>query len=241
MKKDDLYNSPREKIAAFEFDEQVAKVFPDMIARSVPGYQDIIDGIGLAAKLWVQPGTRIYDLGCSLGAASLKILSVLTPGDFQLIGVDNSLAMLERFKQHLNPQQKKQIQIICADINHVPVSGASLVILNFTLQFVKRHLREALINTIYQGLLPGGILILSEKICHMEKPIEQDLLNQLHHAYKKSHGYSELEISQKRTALENVLVPESWEDHHQRLKNCGFQNIVLWYRHMNFISIIAKK
>ena len=241
MKKDDLYKSPREKITAFKFDEQVTKVFPDMIARSVPGYQDIIDGIGLAAKLWAQPGTRIYDLGCSLGAASLQILSALTPGDFKLIGVDNSQAMLTCFKQHLSPQQKAQIHLICADINHVPIDNASLVILNFTLQFVKLHLREALLSVIFQGLLPGGVLILSEKIHNMEKPLEQDLLNQLHHAYKKSHGYSELEISQKRTALENVLVPESWEDHRQRLRNCGFQNIVLWYRHMNFISIIAKK
>jgi tRNA (cmo5U34)-methyltransferase len=240
-KKDSLYATPIEQISVFKFDETVVNVFPDMIQRSVPGYQVIISAIGLLAERFTQPHSICYDLGCSLGAASLSMRKQITAPHCKIIAVDNSPAMTEQFKQHLiQKPDKAEIEVICADIRDIKIQQAAVVVLNFTLQFIPLADRLDFLTAIYQGLLPGGILILSEKLKFTDHK-QQQLQTQMHHAFKKAQGYSDLEISQKRSALETVLIPETFTEHQQRLQQAGFSSCEVWFQYFNFASMIALK
>jgi tRNA (cmo5U34)-methyltransferase len=237
--KDSLYSQPLSQVNAFAFDDHVASVFPDMISRSVPGYQTMIAAIGLLAGRFATPNSVCYDLGCSLGAASFSMQQNITAENCNIIAVDNSHAMLSRFESILTPN-KTPIELRCADIRDVKIENASMVVLNFTLQFLPVEDRTELLAKIYAGLLPDGALIISEKLA-FDDSRQHELQIDLHHEFKKAQGYSELEISQKRTALENVLIPETFTTHQTRLKSVGFESAELWFQYFNFASFIALK
>ena len=238
---DQVYASPRSMIVDFAFDESVAKVFPDMIRRSVPGYETIIALTGLLAEQYVQPESHCYDLGCSLGAATLAMRSRIRQPRCRIIAVDNAEAMTARCQQHVREAgEGVEVEVVCADIQDVTIENASLVVLNFTLQFIEPAARQALLEKIYAGLRAGGALVLSEKIAFADEA-EQRRMDALHVAFKKANGYSDLEISQKRSALENILIPDTLEQHHQRLQSVGFSSIDNWFRCINFVSLLAVK
>jgi len=240
-KQDTLYSSPLGSVSSFKFDQSVVNVFSDMIQRSVPGYQTIISAIGLLAERYAQEQSVCYDLGCSLGAASLSMRHQITAKDCKIIAVDNSEAMIQQFKTNiLQDTASIEVDCLCADIRDVVIENASVVVLNFTLQFIPIEDRQAFLQKIYQGLLPGGILILSEKL-KFDDSRQQELQIELHHAFKKSQGYSDLEISQKRSALENVLLAETFASHQQRLNYVGFSSTEVWFQYFNFASMIALK
>lgn len=239
-KKDAIYASPLQSIIDFQFDERVVAVFPDMIQRSVPGYGLIISNIGILAAKYAQAGSHCYDLGCSLGAASLAMRQRITAPDCDIIAVDNSPAMIERAGEllALDTESTIPVTMICSDLQNVAIENASVVVLNFTLQFIPPEQRLALIQRIHAGLRPDGILILSEKIAFSE-PERQQFHEELHHDFKRSNGYSDLEISQKRSALEKVLIPETLACHQKRLQAAGFSSSELWFQCFNFVSLVA--
>ena len=240
--RDTLFAGKQQDLINFEFNEQVAQVFPDMITRSVPGYRNLITQIGLLAEQYARPDSHCYDLGCSLGAATLSMQQRIQADNCDIIAVDNSAAMLKRCQLHLAAADESSVavQLQCADIRDVTIENASIVVLNFTLQFITLEQREPLLQNIYHGLLPGGVLILSEKLCFTEDT-EQQLMTDLHLAFKRANGYSDLEISQKRAALENVLIPETLTTHIERLKRVGFSQASQWFQCFNFASILAIK
>ncbi len=239
--RDNIFATPINKLGDFCFDEKVAQVFPDMIQRSVPGYSNIISAIGMLAERYAQDNSNIYDLGCSLGAASLSVRRHITAKNCHIIAVDNSSAMVERCNLHLNAYRSDtKVSVLQNDIREINIENASMVILNFTLQFLSPSDRQHLLETIYQGLNPNGILILSEKYCFQDD-VTNDLLIDLHHDFKRANGYSELEISQKRSALENVLKPDTIACHKKRLTNIGFSNVDVWFQCFNFGSMFAIK
>ncbi|MEZ5435058.1 MAG: carboxy-S-adenosyl-L-methionine synthase CmoA [Pseudomonadales bacterium] len=237
--RDNIYANTLNNIAGFRFDESVAAVFPDMIQRSVPGYSNIITMTGLLAARHAQDHTRCYDLGCSLGASTLSMMANLRDRPIEFIAVDNSPAMLERC-QKIFAAQTAQYQLLDKNLQDVAIENASMVVLNFTLQFVPQQDRERVIKGIYAGMLPGAALVLSEKIC-FDNPAMQQLTTDLYHDFKMTNGYSALEVSQKRTALENVLLPETVTAHETRLRSTGFNNIGVWFQCFNFISLVAIK
>ncbi len=238
---DKIFSSPIENIGNFAFDERVAEVFPDMIQRSVPGYSNIISAIGMLAQRFVTPDSTVYDLGCSLGAATLSVRRNIQQPGCKIIAVDNSSAMVERCKLHVNAYRAETpVEVIEADIRDVHIENASMVVLNFTLQFLSPEDRYVLLENIYSGLNPGGILVLSEKYV-FDDAQANELLIDLHHDFKRANGYSELEISQKRSAIENVLIPDSIPHHLQRLKKIGFHSAEIWFQCFNFGSMFAIK
>ncbi|MBN2607072.1 MAG: carboxy-S-adenosyl-L-methionine synthase CmoA [Thiotrichales bacterium] len=238
--KDTIYAQPHEALAAFQFDESVVAVFPDMIQRSVPGYQTILTGIGELTDAFCQPNTKLYDLGCSLGAATITMRRKAKHG-CEIIAVDNSKAMIERAKEHiLGFHSDVPVNLVCDDIQTIDIENASVVVINFTLQFIAPEDRQALINEIYQGLKPGGILILSEKI-HFDQAEIQAAIEHLHLQFKRANGYSELEIGQKRASLENVLISDTEATHLERLKAAGFDSASIWFQAYNFVSFLAIK
>lgn len=239
-KVDSIYASPKEQ-KPFSFDENVVEVFPDMINRSVPGYKRIISGIGQLSNQFIKENTVVYDLGCSLGEATLSIRNHANIEDFEIIGIDNSEAMVTRCKQHMNAYKSHvKTTIIQEDINSYQFKPCSLVVLNFTLQFLAISERKKLLEKINHALVKGGALILSEKIDFEDKRMSQ-LFIDMHHQFKKNNGYSDLEIAQKRAALEEVMLPESKEVHFQRLQQTGFKHVNCWFQDLNFCSMVAIK
>ncbi len=241
MSKDNLYSNEQQHIVDFAFDERVATVFPDMIRRSVPGYGDIIALLGLFAERYAVAGSTLYDLGCSLGAATLSLRRRIQAGDCRIVAVDNSPAMVERCSENIAADlSTTPVEVICSDIREIEISNASVVVLNFTLQFLPPQERLALLRHIHRGLLPGGVLILSEKI-HFNNDESQLFTESMHMAFKRANGYSEMEISGKRQALDNVLITDSQEQHLERLHQAGFTQVETWFRAFNFISMAAIK
>ncbi|GAB3003990.1 carboxy-S-adenosyl-L-methionine synthase CmoA [Psychrosphaera aestuarii] len=239
--RDNIYASPQAEVKDFTFDRSVVEVFPDMIQRSVPGYSTIVSSIGQLAKQYQQPNSTIYDLGCSLGAATISMRKFVDANACNIIGVDNSEAMVERCKLHVNSfKSEVPVEIICADIKDIEIANASVVVMNFTLQFIPQEQRLDLLKKIYSGLKPGGIFILSEKFIFDDVKIN-DSLNELHLDFKRANGYSELEISQKRSAIENVMKVDSFQTHLDRLSNVGFGHVSSWYQCFNFGSFIGIK
>lgn len=237
---DRLFASERET-EDFRFDASVARVFPDMIRRSVPGYTTIIPMIEVITEQYARPGSHCYDLGCSLGASTLAMRHGIGDRDCTLTGVDNSAAMIERCEHYIAlDDHPLPVNLRCEDILDTVIDQASVTTLNFTLQFVAPERRGELMTRIADATLPGGVLILSEKI-GFESEAEQAIQTQLHHEFKRANGYSDLEISQKRSALEQVLIPETLAEHRQRLTEAGFDQVLVWYQCFNFVSMLAIK
>jgi tRNA (cmo5U34)-methyltransferase len=241
MSKDTLYTSDAAHSGPFEFNEEVAQVFPDMLKRSIPGYAASIQGIGTLAASLVKENSRCYDLGCSLGAATRAMRRNITVEGCRIIAVDNAPAMVSRCREMLAADDKAgpaEVSVVQADLQDVEITRASMVVMNYTLQFLPLEERPAMIRKIAQGMIPGGIFVLSEKVVDTDAVVEDTLVN-LHHEFKRRNAYSDLEISRKRKALENILVPETISDHEQRLYDAGFSHVGTWLRYFNFISIIA--
>ncbi|MCH2191392.1 MAG: carboxy-S-adenosyl-L-methionine synthase CmoA [Gammaproteobacteria bacterium] len=246
QQKDKLYAKTRDQVGRFKFDDKVASVFSDMISRSVPSYQPILSMLPTITREFRQNGANYYDLGCSLGAGlhamseGLKDTIGLDDISGNLIGIDTSRAMIERAKDYRCPYSNLSVIFTEANILDSAVNNAAMVLLNFTLQFLPLESRENLLGKVYDGLNPGGALILSEKICYEDAATDSKMID-IHHRYKADQGYSQLEISQKRDAIENVLIPETLETHINRLSQVGFSIVTPWHQNLQFISILAIK
>lgn len=236
---DRVFAKPLASIKAFEFDESVTQVFDDMIHRSVPGYDLLVRLIALYADIFVGEDSVVYDLGCSTGVVSRVIAQKTHDRQRKIIAIDNSPSMINACQER-HQDLAHVIDWRCDDIQKISINNASMVVLNLTLQFIEPEQREALLQCVFEGLNPGGILVLSEKI-RFESDREQTTTTELYQAFKKQQGYSELEISQKRTALENVLIPDSFSTHFKRLDAIGFKEVYECFRCLNFVSLLAVK
>jgi tRNA (cmo5U34)-methyltransferase len=240
-RKDRLFESEITQAGDFVFDDRVVKVFPDMISRSVPGYSLIVPMMGLLARQYAQAHTKLYDLGCSLGAVSLAMRAAVRAEGASIVAVDNSLEMIRELQKKLQDPGNDPglpVEPVHQDILETRIENASVVVLNFTLQFVSPENRLELLSGIAAGLKPGGVLLLSEKVC-FEDSLEQELQTTWHHDFKRAQGYSELEIARKRDALENVMQPDLMSQHTERLLEAGFSRTYQWFQGLNFVSMIA--
>ena len=233
--RDEIYKDKLD-ISRFTFDQKVVDVFDDMVLRSVPGYKQMIELIGLAGRTYPVINSNVYDLGCSTGAVTLSIASNLKSKSIKIFSIDNSQEMLDQCSKNLLGTEAN-IQYICDDIENIQFENASLIVLNLTLQFINPKYRSDLIKKIFKSLLPGGALIISEKIIHENESINKSLID-LHETFKRENGYSETEIAQKRKAIEDVLIPESIEQHLKRLSDAGFKKPLVQMQCINFASFL---
>ena len=237
--RDTLYADTLADPGLFTFDQAVVGVFPDMIQRSVPGYATVIAMTGLLAARHARPGTRIYDLGCSLGASLISVACHQETTDCEIIGIDKSEAMLTGCRATLDRELPgRDIALEYGDITGLSYSNASVCILNYTLQFIAIDQRLALLEALRRAMAPGDVLILSEKI-ELQPASMNRLMIDMHHDFKRAQGYSDLEIARKRQALENVLLPETRDAHIERLQKAGFSHCDFWFQCYNFASLIA--
>jgi tRNA (cmo5U34)-methyltransferase len=241
MSKDTLFKDRRDRVAPFAFTTEVAAVFDDMLVRSIPGYSELIRRQAQLSRRYLQPQSSLYDLGCSHGNLGMRLLENPPAIPFTIRAVDNAPAMLARYRSRLESRsQSERVDLICADLRDLKIRQASVVVINFTLQFLPLEARESLLHRIYSGLLPGGVLLFSEKTVHADRRLAE-LQIDFHHRFKAENGYSELEISQKREALENVLVPDTVETLAERLTRAGFRCWDMWQKWFNFTSWIVFK
>jgi len=241
MSTDEIYSARQAEPGSFQFDEAVAAVFPDMLRRSIPGYAASIQAIGSLAARHVVADSHCYDLGCSLGAASIAMQKNVTAPNCRIVAVDLSAAMIKKCREAMDAEtDETEVSVVQADVRDVDITNASMVVMNYTLQFLPVDERATMLRKIYDGMLPGGVFILSEKVVDENPEIEKMLVD-LHHEFKRRNAYSDLEISRKRTALENVLIPDTENGHKQRLQDAGFGNVGVWLRYFNFISIVSIK
>ncbi len=241
MSFDKIYSEKLDKIKPFEFNETVVNVFDDMLNRSIPLYKETIERQVQLSERFYQPDSMIFDFGCSNGNFGLRLLEIMGKKVFSMTAVDNSKEMLKTYKERLsNRPNEENIKLVYDKIQNIMVNNASVVIVNLTLQFIPVSERAALIQTIYDGLLPAGILLITEKTIHDNDSLTE-LQQEFYYRYKKENGYSNLEISQKRDALENVLIPETIETHNKRFKNAGFGKIDIWQKWFNFTSFLCQK
>lgn len=241
MPKDEVFREEIEQVSDFRFGANVASVFDDMVNRSVPFYGEIQRMVAELAADHAREGTFVYDLGCSTGTTMIG-MDTLVEKSIKFIGVDDSQEMLNKCKTKFEEIKfNRPYELRCADLAQgVKIENASVVVLCLTLQFVRPIYRERLIQDIVKGLNPGGVLILVEKILTEESDFNRDFIN-YYYNYKRRNQYSELEISQKREALENVLVPYKLSENITLLRDQGFASCEVFFKWYNFAALIAVK
>jgi len=229
-------------VPAFDFDQSVARVFDDMANRSIPHYQSVQSMIRELSLDWYKKGTKIFDLGCSTGNTILMLRKAFQEKDIavELVGVDNSVPMLEAAGHKLKAQGFSDVSLVQEDLEKVDLQGASVVIMNYTLQFVPPLSREKIIRGIYEALSPPGILLVSEKTRQSDTNISR-FFQQAYYGFKRSMGYSQMEISQKREALENVLIPYTRSEIERLFHRSGFQEVEPFFTWFNFSSYLCLK
>ncbi|MEO1928674.1 MAG: carboxy-S-adenosyl-L-methionine synthase CmoA [Nautiliaceae bacterium] len=233
---DKVFNKPIKK--QFEFDEEVASVFDDMLNRSVPFYKENLNLQIDILKNFLNPNDKVVDLGSSTGTFLIELAKKFT-SELKLIGIDNSPAMIKRAKNKAKAFGVN-IKFIEDDFLNYDFSNSKAVIANYTIQFIRPLKREKLIKKIFNSLTSDGIFLMSEKLITENKKLNKIMID-IYYEYKKKMGYSEFEIAQKREALENVLIPYTMNENIEMLKNAGFMEIEVIFRWNNFATFIAFK
>lgn len=244
MSRDQVFATTAARGSDFEFNEEVAAVFDDMLARSVPFYAEQQAVIQEAAQKFYVPGTYVYDLGCSTGTTLIRLAKALGP-QARLIGFDNSQPMLDKARANIAKAGcADQIELRCLDLNDdvskAELSNASVVTLCWTLQFVRPLKRDALIRWIYDGMVAGGTLIVTEKVLTNNSDMNRYFI-EFYYDFKRRNGYSEEEILKKREALENVLVPYRVDENFELFRRNGFPVVETFFQWYNFAGFMAVK
>jgi tRNA (cmo5U34)-methyltransferase len=244
MPRDQVFEGTAARGSDFEFNAEVANVFDDMLVRSVPFYLEQQGLIEEIARRFYQEGTKVYDLGCSTGTTPIRLARALGEGS-RLVGYDNSQPMLDRAKE--NAQQAgvaDRVELRCADLNddlsRVSLENASVVTLCWTLQFVRPLQRDRLIRWIYQGMVNGGALIVTEKVLTNDSHMNRFFID-FYYEFKRRNGYSEEEILKKREALENVLIPYRADENFEMFRRNGFQTVETFFQWYNFAGFLCVK
>jgi tRNA (cmo5U34)-methyltransferase len=236
---DNLYENPEKANEPFQFDASVVQVFDDMISRSVPLYDEVQETMVRLALPHLQTDDRVYDLGCSTGATLLRLIPPCPDSPARFTGVDLSQPMLDQCATNLTQAGlRENVDLIQADLTELDLEPCSLVFMNYTLQFLDPDQRLWLLRRIRKALRPGGLLLMTEKVRHSD-PEAQETLTQLHHDFKRRNGYSDLEISGKREALMNVLIPLTLEDNRTMLQAAGFERSEVLLKWYTFVSLAA--
>jgi tRNA (cmo5U34)-methyltransferase len=239
--KDEVFANDQQPVGDFAFNATVAHVFDDMVSRSVPYYEEMQRMVCELAQDFAQPNTSLYDIGCSTATTLLTLDGMIGP-DVQFVGIDNAPDMLDKAAQKIEASgTNRPIDLQVVDLHRgLAIDNASVVTMLLTLQFVRPLFRERVMKTIHSGLNDHGCLLMIEKLTSEDTTFNR-LFIQHYYDFKRRNGYSEIEISKKREALENVLIPYRLDENVQLLKEVGFRSVEVFFRWYNFCGIIAVK
>lgn len=239
--KDEVFKDQISQSTDFKFDKKVVTVFDDMVTRSVPYYLEMQRMIGELASEYAKEGTFVFDLGCSTGTTMINMNSTVNR-NVRFVGLDDSKEMLAKCNDNLKAAgMQREFELIYADLNKgFKIENASVVVLCLTLQFIRPLYRVKLLEQIRAGMVDGGCLIFVEKILAEESSLNRNFIK-YYYDFKKRNQYSEIEISQKREALENVLVPYKLSEDIEMLTTAGFCHVEVFFKWYNFAGMIAFK
>lgn len=239
--KDHVFKKEIRTASDFKFSFAVAKVFDDMVNRSVPFYGEMQRMIAELAATHAKPGTDVYDLGCATGTTLIGMNTSVSK-EIRFIGIDDSTEMLDKCRNKLKEAKvSRPFELRVADLNcPLEISNASVVVLCLTLQFIRPIHREKLLKNIFAGIQSGGVLILVEKVLAEDCEFNRDFI-EYYYNFKRRNHYSEMEISQKREALENILIPYKLSENIALLRAIGFEDHEIFFKWYNFCGLIAKK
>lgn len=238
--RDDLYAN-QSRPTPFEFNAEVVRVFDDMVSRSIPLYREVMSASAQWTHDFYQPGSIIVDVGCSTGTFLELIGRSLLPLSAHLVGIDNSVPMIERAAEKLAPlQAHHRIELLCQNVRHATFTNCSVVVMNYTLQFLKPWERQKLLAEIYGGLLAGGLLFMSEKVRSVA-PRLQEAVTRHYESFKEQNGYARTEIERKKEALENVLTPLTTDEQISMIRKAGFSQVDSLLKMHNFTTFVAIK
>lgn len=239
--KDEVFTTNKSGAKDFKFNSQVVSVFDDMVTRSVPFYIETQRMMTELARDIVPEGGVVYDLGCSTGTTFMNLDRVL-PESVKFVGIDNSQAMLDKCATNLKEAGvTREIELRYGDLDKgVDMSDASLVVLCLTLQFVRPLYRERLVKSIHDQMKDNGAVFLVEKVLG-ESSMFNRLFIDYYYDFKRRNDYSDMEIAQKREALENVLIPYKLDENRELLKEVGFRYVDVFFKWYNFTGVVAVK
>jgi len=232
--KDTGYAPPR-----WAFDEEVSRVFDDMLARSIPQIEIMRGLVTDLARAYARPGTTIVDLGCSAGGAMAPLLEACP--DSYFLGVEVSAPMRDRAIRRF--VENPRVSILDVDLRRsypeapAPVSVTLAVL---TLQFIPIEHRQRVIRNAFRNTAPGGALIVVEKVLGATSELD-DAFVARYLAQKAANGYSSEEIDRKRAALEGVLVPVTAAANEAMIRAEGWEDLDCFFRWCNFAGWIALK
>lgn len=225
----------------WEFDEHVTGCFEDMLKRSIPQYDAMREAVFALACRYQNPKTAIVDLGASRGDAIAPLLERFGAYN-QWVAVEVSPPMLEVLRARFAGWVDSgcmQIRDLDLRTGFPPVQ-ASVILSVLTLQFTPIEYRQQIVKRAYDALVPGGALLLVEKVLGATAELDAALVEE-YYAFKRASGYTEDEIQRKRMALEGVLVPLTAEWNETLLRRCGFGHVDCFWRAWNFAGWVAVK
>jgi tRNA (cmo5U34)-methyltransferase len=238
---DRLYAKQLKNVPDFKFDRNVAAAFDDMIIRSVPLYDELQRMMVDLAARFVQKRSNVYDLGCATGTTLCLMSKAIADPTVRFYGLDSSLEMLERAKRKVARLRDTRITLARQDLNSpLTLEQPSVIVMALTLQFINRRQRQTLITSLHDSLRPNGCLILCEKVVGADATLNR-LMSNLYVDFKRRNRYSELEIAQKREALETVLVPYRLDENIRLLHEGGFATVEIFFKWYTFAGLIAVK
>jgi tRNA (cmo5U34)-methyltransferase len=236
------------------FDAEVARVFDDMVARSIPDYVTMRHLVQDLAAAYVLEGSTVVDLGVATGEGLVRVMAGPpadradatrrpTPTGVDYVGIDNSPDMLARAHERLDGLPG--VTLIRHDLSlGLPPAvykheSASVVLDVLTSHFIPLDRRYRLFRQVYDVLGTGGVFITVAKVAPTG-PFDK-LFTTLYHDFKAGEGYSREEIAAKARSLEGVLVPDRSAWLGQQLWGAGFAHAECFWRHLNFAGFIALK
>jgi tRNA (cmo5U34)-methyltransferase len=223
------------------FDDEVTRVFGDMLARSIPQYEVMRQTVFEVATMFVKQHTDIVDLGCSRGESLAALVDRFGAAN-RFVGVEVSKPMLdacrERFKGYMS---SGIVDIRDFDLrNGYPPVKASVTQAVLTLIFLPIQHRLRVVRDVYRHTAPGGAFLLVEKVLGATADIDEMMVAR-YHALKHDNGYSWDDIERKRLALEGVQIPVTAKWNEDVLKAAGFEQVDCIWRWMNFAAWIGVK
>jgi tRNA (cmo5U34)-methyltransferase len=241
MNTDQIFKPKMAKSSDFRFDATVAQVFDDMVVRSVPLYLEFQRMITEIANDYAQPQSTLYDLGCSTGTTLISLNAFLDES-VGFVGIDESPEMLETCRKNLSDNHvTRNVELITANLNkQVEIRNASVVVLCLTLQFIRPINRLKLLQSVQKQINPGGCIILVEKILGESSVFNRQFIK-YYYDLKRRNNYDDMEIAQKREALENVLIPYKLSENIQLLSDAGFHSCETFFKWHNFAGLAALK
>jgi tRNA (cmo5U34)-methyltransferase len=225
-----------------EFSFTTIRDFDAHIAREIRGYETLFSIASGLADTVIATGTNVYDLGCSTGRFLVSLAKRIADETdtfrrryVQFIGIEPNDNFADRHRD-----APDSVTFIRKRVTpSTQFENASLISAIFTLQFIPIHERQPVVRNIYEGLNPGGVFLLAEKVYSSDPEIDR-LINNSHLDFKREITDA-AQILENDVRLRSIMRPLTLQENVSLLGNAGFNRCECFWRVNNFVALIAIK